>query len=89
MVMIEIELSKPVEAHGEQISKLTLRDPVAGDVMECGYPVKSDGKGGGGMDAEVIGKLVVKLANVPPSTVKSLSISDFNKCIEVVMGFFG
>ena len=36
--MSELQLSKPITAHGETIHVLELRDPTGKDVRELGYP---------------------------------------------------
>lgn len=86
--MTAITLTKSVKRGDEEISVLDLREPTAGDVMECGYPL-TIGDGEATPNADVIGKLISKLAGVPPSVVKQLSVSDFQACLGVVLGFFG
>lgn len=89
-----IELSKPVVAHGEEINSLTLRDPTPEDVMAIGLPSllipSADGESVGvEIRAKVIGQYIVRLAGVPLSTVKALSLADFTRCQGAVMDFFG
>lgn len=85
---MKIPLSKPIEAHGKEIDSLTLREPTAEDVMVCGYPL-TIGDGEATPNAAVIGKLIARLAGVPPSTVKAMSMPDFNAAMGVVLSFFG
>lgn len=44
MSEVTIQLTKPITAHDKEVSDLTLREPTAGDVMECGYPLGMDGE---------------------------------------------
>jgi hypothetical protein len=83
-----ITLSQPVQHGDEEIYVLELRAPTAGDVMECGYPL-TIGDGEATPNAAVIGKLIARLAGVPPSVVKQLPVVDFQICLGVVLGFFG
>ncbi len=88
MSEVTIQLTKPITAHGKEVSELSLREPTAGDVMECGYPL--------GMEGELaipqaapIGRLIGRLAGIPPSSVKQLSMPDYTAAMGSVLGFFG
>lgn len=85
---MKITLTKPIKLGEEEIRELDLREPTAGDVMECGYPL-TIGEDEATPNAAVIGKLISRLAGVPPSFVKQLSMHDFQACLGVVLGFFG
>ena len=89
-----IKLSKPITAHGEEVSEITLREPTADDVMQIGSPSllipSADGESVGiEIRAKVIGQYIMRLASIPLPSVKAMSFSDFNRCQGVVMGFFG
>ncbi len=98
---VKIKLSKPVTSEGVEIDSLDIREPIGEDVIACGYPFrvyvgsstdvdKADkGEQEVKVDSTVMGKLAARLADVPPSTIKRLSISDFQTVVGVVMGFFG
>lgn len=88
MSEVTIPLSKPITAHGAEISELTLREPNAGDVMECGYPLGID-DGLAIPQAAPVGRLIARLAGIPPSSVKQLSMPDYNRAMGVVLDFFG
>lgn len=88
MSEVTIPLSKPITAHGAEISELTLREPTAGDVMECGYPLGID-DGLAIPQAAPVGRLIARLAGIPPSSVKQLSMPDYNRAMGVVLDFFG
>lgn len=99
--MAKIKLSKPVLSEGVEISSLELREPVGEDVVACGYPFriyigsstdvdKADkGEQEVAIDSACMAKLAARLASVPPSTIKRLSIQDFQQVVGVVMSFFG
>jgi hypothetical protein len=90
--MTKVTLSSPVEAHGETLKELTFRPPTGADVDACGYPFTMGGTEDSPVIAPVAGaitKMIVRLANVPASTVKALPLSDWNACAMVVLGFFG
>jgi hypothetical protein len=94
MSAVTIKLSKPVAAHGEDVSELTFRDPVPEDIMQIGTPTllipSSDGETVGiEIRAKLVGQYISRLGSIPMSSVKALSISDFMQCQGAVMGFFG
>ena len=88
MTSSSITLSKPVHAHGEEVRVLTLREPVADDIIICGYPL-SIGDGGATPQAGAIAKYIARLADIPPSSVRSLAPADFMAAFQVIMHFFG
>jgi len=88
-----VKLSKPIKAHGEEITEITLREPAVEDVLELGHPflvVQDDSsKSAVELRPKVIAEYVVRLAKVPMSTVKMMTIKDLFACQAAVMGFFG
>lgn len=96
--MIKIDLEKPVSSEGIEIKILELREPTGEDVVACGYPFRvyigSDTdpdkkEQEARIDIAVVASLAARLAGVPKSTVKRLSISDFNSVTGAVLSFFG
>ena len=85
---MKIILTKAIKRGDEEILEIELREPTAGDVMECGYPL-AIGEGEATPNAEAIGKLIARLAGLPPSSIKQMSMADFNEAMGVVLGFFG
>lgn len=85
---VVIKLARPITAHGVEVNELTLREPNAGDVMECGYPLAIDGSSVIPQAAS-ISKMISRLAGIPPSSVKQLSMPDYNAAMGAVLGFFG
>lgn len=85
---MKIQLGKPIQRGEEEITELELREPTAGDVMECGYPL-TIGDGGATPNAEAIGKLLARLSGIPPSSIRQMRMDDFNESMGVVLSFFG
>lgn len=87
-----VPLSKPLKVGDAEIKELELREPGVEDVIEIGYPyllIVGDGDTKMEIRPSVVVKYVSKLAAVPPSSIKKLSLADLIKVQSVVMGFFG
>lgn len=83
-----VTLTKPIQAHGEEVLTLTLRDLTAKDIRTLGYPFAFT-SAGATPDAAVIARYAVQLAAIPSSSVDQLAPGDFMAVTEAVMGFFG
>lgn len=88
MSEVTIPLTRPVTAHGAEIDQLTLREPNGGDVEHCGYPLAINGASVI-PQAAAVSKLIARLSGIPPSSVKQLSMPDYNAAMGAVLGFFG
>ncbi|MGZ5526883.1 MAG: phage tail assembly protein [Methylomonas sp.] len=89
---VTVPLSKPITVGDAEITELDLREPTIDEVVDIGYPylmVVGDGETKMELRPKVIVKYVVKLAAVPPSSIKKLSLADLGKLNMAVMGFFG
>lgn len=86
--MNELVLTKPIQAHGETISVLELREPTGKDVRELGFPYVTTGDAGVRLDAGVVAKYIARLGNIPPSSVDTMSPADLNAISWEVAGFF-
>lgn len=89
-----VALSKPITAHGEEVSELVLRDPTTEDIIELGLPTLiipgADGQSTGvEIRQPVIARYVSRLAAIPMGSVKKLPPKDFSLCNAAVMSFFG
>ncbi|MCX7084305.1 MAG: phage tail assembly protein [Methylococcales bacterium] len=87
-----VKLSKPIILGDSELTELTLREPTVDDVAEIGYPflvITTDTGTAIQLQPKVVLKYAAKLAAVPPSSLKTLTLSDLSKLQEVVMGFFG
>lgn len=90
--MTTVKLSKPVAAHGETIAELVFRAPEGADIDACGYPFTMGGTEDNPIIspiAPVVSKYMVRLGNVPASTIRALPAPDWNACATAVLGFFG
>lgn len=81
----DVPLRFPVQAHGETVSTLTLQRPTGADLFHCGDPF-ADGLA---QSAKVrsLFALISRLAGVPESTVKQLSVQDI-KTVEFLLHLF-
>lgn len=96
--MIKIDLEKPVSSEGGEVKTLEIREPTGEDIVACGYPfrvyIESDTDPDkkdreAKVDMVVVASLASRLASVPKSTIKRLSITDFNTVTGAVLSFFG
>ncbi|MCS2162961.1 phage tail assembly protein [Scandinavium sp. H11S7] len=86
--MKELELGHPVTAHGETLSVLEFNEPTGKDVRELGYPYQMNQDESIKLQAHIIAKYIVRLANVPLSTVDQMSPGDLNSAGWLIAGFF-
>ncbi|EPG4957828.1 MAG: phage tail assembly protein [Citrobacter sp.] len=86
--MQELELNHPITAHGESLSVLEFNEPTGKDVRELGYPYQMNQDESIKLQAHIIAKYIVRLANVPLSTVDQMSPGDLNAAGWLVAGFF-
>lgn len=87
-----IKLSKPITAHGEEVTELDLREPTGRDVQDIGFPyliIMSDDGSAIQIQVKTVGKYVSKLASIPPNAVDQLCAADLSTLSGVVLGFFG
>ena len=91
---LKIFLSMPITAHGEEVDQITLRQPTTADLIDLGQPMRL--LPGNGLDEaaievrmNVVANYVARLAAIPLSSVKALSLSDFGKATQAVLVFFG
>ncbi|ENG2552692.1 TPA: phage tail assembly protein [Citrobacter farmeri] len=86
--MQELELNHPITAHGESLSVLEFNEPTGKDVRELGYPYQMNQDESIKLQAHIIAKYIVRLANVPLSAVDQMSPGDLNAAGWLVAGFF-
>ena len=86
--MTTITLVKPIQAHGNEVTELELREPNTGDIAACGSPfsLTLPTEEGGGVtimpNPPALVALIARLTNIPLSSVRSMSIVDSG----VIMG---
>ena len=83
------QLHKAVK-HGEQeITSITIRQPTIDEILKLGYPYNLDPESGAIVhDPAVILRYVSTLTALPPSTIKQMSIADFEAMRWIIVGFF-
>lgn len=87
---ITFPLKKKIEAHGEELSELKLREPTALDIIEVGNPVRLDGTNNTIFhDDRKMQGMIARLAGIPPSSVAQLAPNDFVAMAWALTPFFG
>lgn len=82
---IVIELSKPIQAHGETIKKITFREPTGKDMQQINeWPVHANTL----PNPAAMAYVMSLLAAVPPSSIGSMAGQDFTDCAFALRGFF-
>lgn len=88
-----VSLTKPIEAHGNQVKEIDIREPNGGDIAACGFPfrftINDDGSQMIAPEAAVITALISRLGNIPRGSVAQLAFADWMECMGTVFGFFG
>ncbi len=85
---ITIALKKPITAHGEEVSNLTLREPMAKDIRRIGYPFSVRADETVDLKPDVLAKYIEVLAKIPSSSVDEISGPDFMTIQTAIMPFF-
>lgn len=90
----EVPLTSTVEAHGEKITVLALREPRGKDIRQSGNPFqmvadRNTGEANPVFDADASARLLSNLAGVPLSTIDALSAADFFSAQLALLDFFG
>ena len=89
---MKVKLTKAINAHGEEVAELDLREPTGRDVQDIGFPyliVMTGDEQALQIQVKTVGKYVSKLAGIPPSSVDQLSAGDLSTLTGAVMSFFG
>jgi Phage tail assembly chaperone proteins, E, or 41 or 14 len=87
----KLELSKPIEAHGETITVINFREPTARDLLSIGNPVIFDPFQTPPKITHDEGKMhlmISTLGNIPPSSVQMLTTRDWTTCAWILTPFF-
>ncbi|UEP49656.1 phage tail assembly protein [Burkholderia ambifaria] len=86
---MKIQLSKPIEAHGETLNVLEMCEPTPADVRAIkALPYAVDQEENVHMRPEIVAKYISRCASIPPSSVDQIDLTDFNEICWVVAGFF-
>ena len=85
-------LTKPIQAHGEEVTVLRWREPTGGDIERAGNPISLEGFGQErprlSFDEKKMAAMISQLASIPPSSVKMLAARDWNAIAFKVFRFF-
>jgi hypothetical protein len=87
-----MKLTKPIQAHGQELESLTLREPTTEDAIDLGLPMLMVPTAEGtGIEIrnKVVAAYIQRLGGIPPSSVRQLAMADFSILTNQVMSFFG
>lgn len=88
-----MQLTKPIQAHGREMAVLEFREPNGGDVAACGFPFKFTVSEEGGTtitpEAAAVTQMIARLGNIPLSSARTLSFTDWMGCMGEIFSFFG
>ncbi len=86
--MKEIKLSKPISAHGETLTQLTLSEPTLA-ILDDVELFSVTGDGSIRINFGDLHKIIAGMADIPPSAAKNIALQDLKQLIPMVMDFFG
>ncbi|EKN3827876.1 TPA: phage tail assembly protein [Yersinia enterocolitica] len=84
----EIVLNKPILAHGEKLSVLSLREPTFEEIEKHGIPFNYGGDGQLNVDTRIALKYLPDLAGIPHSSAKTLTPPDIFMASMLIFSFF-
>lgn len=84
---ITVTLTKPIEANGERVSTLTLRDPELGGLK--GVHVLFSHSGEFKFDLGDAHRLIAAMADIPPSSARRISTRDLLEFMPAILDFLG
>lgn len=82
-------LAKPIQAHGEEVTELKLREPTGEDVEDCkGLPYFLEDGETILINTKTAMKYVSRCAEIPMGSVRQILPGDLNNLFWWVAGFF-
>jgi hypothetical protein len=87
----EQTLSKPIQAHGEEVRRLTWREPTGADIERAGNPIIVDffgEKPSLTFNEKKMSAMISALCQIPPSSVRQLTAGDWNAIAWKLVRFF-
>lgn len=88
-----MKLNTPIQAHGREVSELTLRRPTGADVSACGFPfsftVAEEGSTTISPNAPAITAMIARLSDIPLSAAKAMEFNDWMTAMGELFSFFG
>jgi len=82
---VHVPLSVPIEAHGHTVDVVTLRPLKVADIQDMPFDVFNKAK----IDPASINSYLVRLGNIPASSVAQLDPGDWFELAMAIVGFFG
>ena len=82
-----MQLSSPIQAHGETLSALELRKPTVKELRAAGAPYRISRGGEVTVDYEACARLIAAICAIPPSSVDLMDTADFDEAAWKVVGF--
>jgi hypothetical protein len=82
---ISIQLTVPIDAHGDRITSVTLQPLTVQDIVDLPIDVFGATKK---VDPAAINYYIMKLGNIPRSSVLQLDPGDWLELMGAVVGFF-
>ena len=86
--MSELQLSKPITAHGETLHVLELREPTYDEVEQFGIPFSYTSSGDMKLDTGSALKYLPVLAGIPRSSASKMVLKDVFMASMTIVGFF-
>ncbi len=83
-----MQLSKPITAHGEEITEIEFSEPTGKQVIEIGLPYSMSSDSDISLKMALVCRYITALGKIPPSAVAQMSPPDLNSAAWVVAGFF-
>jgi Phage tail assembly chaperone proteins, E, or 41 or 14 len=84
---VKIELQVPIRAHNETIHTLTLRVPTPDDFESCGELPMEYRAEGPRPSVRAVNGLIVRLGEIPRSSVSQLDPYDYIRIVNEIIGF--
>lgn len=85
----KFKLSKPIDAHGDAVDTLTLREPTPADARVVkALPYWVDKDENVLLNPTAAAQYIVRCAQIPMSSVDQLALPDFNALCWEIAGFF-
>jgi hypothetical protein len=86
-------LSRPIQAHGEEIKILRWREPTGADIEKAGNPISIEvipdtGRYRVAFDEKKMAAMICQLASIPPHSVRSLRAGDWTAIATKIFRFF-
>ena len=87
--MSEHKLSTPIQAHGEEVTSITLRRPTVAEcraIKTLPYAIGKDEEVS--LNLDVAAKYIAVCGAIPAPSVNQLDLADLNTLAWVIAGFF-